>query len=599
MKKQLTTICLLVMPLLLSAQNLEVRPDKKGRLGYFDQEGKEVIRCQFDEAEPFQDGYAKVLKGDKYMFIDMSGKAVTEKYTVLEVFGNTDLYLVADGGTLTKPNESVKGRETIPTKVFRGSTSYGVKGAKWGLLSLKTGIVVKPDYDEMSDLLNGTIYVIKDGKIGFYDENYNLVLKPTYQFMGMFNNQGLAWVKNGASFKDGKLSGGKMSIVNRKGELVIPLKFENVGTFEVPDRPEYSSKQINAVEMVPFKPLSDSDSPYLWYCTKGIQMPGIIDNTGAIKVPEKMFSTVFLPTDGMVEFVRLKDKKKNLYEVGFFDIDRKKEFVPDQDYTFFPFQDGTSVARRKDNTLFYIVDKDFHEVSDRYNEGGDFVEGLSVVVKGQKFGAINRQGQIVIPLEYNGALSSFTEDKLGVKEGDKWGFIDKNRQTVIPFEYSSVGGFQNGFAGVSRDELWGVIDQNNQEMLPIMWKGFIASESATPDYFWVKDSDDKYYYYDLKTKEVLFPEKKMGYTNVSYFLDNPYCIVQQGANFGAVFRDGSICIPIEMEKKEDIDKAVNYLRKNNIDKFKPVDLMRFKIVLRGTSNKYKLTDRIPETEWNY
>ncbi len=50
----------------------------ESKYGFIDKSGKVVIEPQFDDAEPFSEGLAKVEKDDKYGFIDKSGKVVIE-----------------------------------------------------------------------------------------------------------------------------------------------------------------------------------------------------------------------------------------------------------------------------------------------------------------------------------------------------------------------------------------------------------------------------------------------------------------------------------------------------------------------------------------
>ena len=53
------------------AQDLKIQVDKKGKIGFVNQDGTEVIKCQYDSAYPFEDGYAIVSKSGKYGIIDM------------------------------------------------------------------------------------------------------------------------------------------------------------------------------------------------------------------------------------------------------------------------------------------------------------------------------------------------------------------------------------------------------------------------------------------------------------------------------------------------------------------------------------------------
>ena len=49
-----------------------------GKWGYIDQNGKEVIKPQYDHGGTFSSGMAAVRKGDQWSFIDQNGKVVLE-----------------------------------------------------------------------------------------------------------------------------------------------------------------------------------------------------------------------------------------------------------------------------------------------------------------------------------------------------------------------------------------------------------------------------------------------------------------------------------------------------------------------------------------
>ena len=50
--------------------------EKDGKYGFIDTTGKEVAPCQYDDAESFSEGFARVEKDGKYGFIDTTGKVV-------------------------------------------------------------------------------------------------------------------------------------------------------------------------------------------------------------------------------------------------------------------------------------------------------------------------------------------------------------------------------------------------------------------------------------------------------------------------------------------------------------------------------------------
>lgn len=74
---------------------------------------------------------------------------------------------------------------------------------------------------------------------------------------------------------------------------------------------------------------------------------------------------------------------------------------------------------------------------------GELVEECDpwVVRGGDKWGYIDKKGEIVIPLKFDDA-SVFEGDYAQVKIGDQWGYINKNGQMVINAEYEDVDSFK-------------------------------------------------------------------------------------------------------------------------------------------------------------
>jgi hypothetical protein len=56
-----------------------------------------------------------------------------------------------------------------------------------------------------------------------------------------------------------------------------------------------------------------------------------------------------------------------------------------------------------------------------------------------------------------------------VKTGDKWGYIDKTGQMVIPPKFSGALGFTEGLAAVVTGDKWGYIDKTGKYVWAPTW----------------------------------------------------------------------------------------------------------------------------------
>ena len=77
--------------------------------------------------------------------------------------------------------------------------------------------------------------------------------------------------------------------------------------------------------------------------------------------------------------------------------------------------------------------------------------------KGDKWGYIDKQGEIVIPIQYDDA-GFFSEGLARVRVNGKYGFIDTKGNMVIPAVYDWAGDFIEGLANVEINGKYGFID---------------------------------------------------------------------------------------------------------------------------------------------
>lgn len=102
---------------------------KKGRYGFYDESGNQVIKPQFEYASSFQDGLGAVQIDGKWGFIDQTGKIViAPKYSTVSSF--------SDG--LAAFQE--------PSMMFSG---------RWGFMDKTGRVVVRPRYDSVGAFSEG------------------------------------------------------------------------------------------------------------------------------------------------------------------------------------------------------------------------------------------------------------------------------------------------------------------------------------------------------------------------------------------------------------------------------------------------------------
>ena len=146
------------------AQDLKIYVDKKGKVGFADMNGNVMIKCQFESAQQFSNGFAIVTKSNKQGIIDATGKVVLPiKYSQILKWSN-NLYLLKDGkkqgladiqgkivlptnySLITKPNCYGKALIAIGGSATSNDKKTYLANAKYGIIDKHGKIIINPQY---------------------------------------------------------------------------------------------------------------------------------------------------------------------------------------------------------------------------------------------------------------------------------------------------------------------------------------------------------------------------------------------------------------------------------------------------------------------
>jgi len=96
-------------------------------------------------------------------------------------------------------------------------------------------------------------------------------------------------------------------------------------------------------------------------------------------------------------------------------------------------------------------------------------QGYGIISVDGCFGAINKNGENIIPLKYSNLIDFDYELILACNDDDFWGFINWKNEIVIPFEYSYASIFleEYNLSKVCKNGKHGYIDRKNREIIPL------------------------------------------------------------------------------------------------------------------------------------
>lgn len=466
LKKIFLSIVILSAATYGQAQDLKIHVNKKGKVGFVNQDGTEIIKCVYESAFPFEDGYAIVSKSGKYGIINQSGEVV------------------------------------LPIK-----------------------------YSQISSW-NDDLYLIKSGKVmGLAKHSGEIVLAVKYSMISKSNSFGKSLIavggKSTTNEKKTHLQNAKYGIIDNKGNVLIEPKYKGLYEFAYDPKGEYPYYEGKRL-LYSYHYITDTlqtDCSFLGFSKNGFNIYGcgIMDSNGKELLKSGLYNYVMMPSSDMVRFYISKRKETIC---GYHDLRLNKAITvatfkqPMEDIKFWTHGDFIGNIAPVNGDSWKFVDKEGNVLRTNY-------QSLKHSENTGLWAAKNTSGQWDVFDENNmniDNLSGFESFDFPTQKGDKeiftvskeslYGCVDRNGKVLVPFEYEYALSNTYDVIPVKKYGKWGMVSPSNKTIVPANYISIlIPSERNTSD-FWVVKSDSLYYHYDTK-KDTLNP---VGYKAVSNFI---------------------------------------------------------------------------------
>ncbi len=360
-------------------------------------------------------------------------------------------------------------------------------------------------------------------KFGFMDSNGRERISAIYNSVAPFK-EGLALVSKN----------GKYGYINKNGEIVVDLIYSNGNDFEQGraiverfDRYGIIDRTGTVIIQPEFEDLGSisegyvygkKDSLYTYYNTSGKQI-----------FPE-IYTEAFSFQNGMAK-VEIGGNQAYINNTGKYVIYPAFEEIEFFTDSLIIFGKGELYGLMKRNLQIVIPNK--------YDKIGKLSEGLALVVLDGKIGYINALGEEVIAPIYDEipnymARSTFKEGVAIVSKNGQVGIINSKGKEVVPFKNENIGDWSDLIA-VKRKNRWGYINRANVVVIPITYD---FAESFKGDLAIVQEYSLSGVI-DKSGKKVL----ETGY-NMVEILNNQFIIANNGALFGLFDRTGKEILPM-------------------------------------------------------
>lgn len=449
------------MTLLLStgaqAQDLKPKVNEKGKVGFVDASGCEVVPCKYESAAPFEDGVAVVSKGGKYGLVNQQGTEIVKlQYEELTPWGN-HLYLAK-------------------------------KSKKYGILGTDGSTKLEVKYTHISRLnCYGKAWMSLGGKV-VSSNGKQIVMRAKY---GVVNSDGTVAVE-----------------ALHKGLFEFSLSASPIAAMHEGMRPQYRAHTLGDTLLT---------AGQYYAMTKNensSQDAGVLSATGQELMPMGKASWIIAPQSNMV---RCYDVSKERTTSKYFNIDSQQMItvaVSDchidkiTNWTHSDFNgdiaavnstEGWKFIDKQGNVLKSGYSSIQHSVNTKAWAGTKKTEGIC--------DAFDENGRPLFAEDVKIEAIDFSEntshtDLLAVKQGDKWGVISREGKVVIPFQYERALSPWYNYVPVKTSQGWGLRTLDNKEVVPCQYLNMKTMTEENPHIQWVQKTDNLWYAYDIAQRQL-------------------------------------------------------------------------------------------------
>jgi hypothetical protein len=488
--------------------------------GFINLCGDEVVICQYEKAEPFNNGRALVKRVDWY-FVDSKNEESESLDNVIDGKslgrGVSWVKMINNKQTLIDNNYDVS-KKTMSQlydaiEPFYQNTVYRVRnGKKFGLLDIdgKTKLDVMYDNIEPSNL-SGIYKIYQNNSIGLIDSTWTIRSTPVYESISEFNQFGLAIAKTAKgytliqknTFKTSKFYQA-IGEFNEYGVATISDDFKNYGLIDaemkVVVEPKYVSIGVfNELGLAPacfpnnkcgFIKFDGTEQIKAEYVSVGsFNKYGLAVARTTIpncnnKNNDKCIAEIVLDKNGNT-IIPITDESIK----GKFHYELTDSLHSDRYIIVKVLEDNNR------NPKFMIVEQDNLQLitATTYDAiTSSDLHGVFRVRKGDLWGLVDTTSKVLTKPIYRDIRRVGEAYYAAENAQNKWGFLSRKGKPQIPFEYDEVKQYRFGFAPVSKGKgKWGLISRFNAKLVPCEFKSVALNEQETK--FEVLDEDGTVY----------------------------------------------------------------------------------------------------------
>ena len=407
------------------------------------------------------------------------------------------------------------------------------KGRGWGFLNEKGEECIKCKYHYAESFQNGVAKVRYNTEFGYINLNGELKINHNGSCMWLPNKYGWGWV-----IKDNFIKvqiDDKFGIINLDKEEIVSCIYDDI-------------IQFDNVFLVKRKGL-----------TGIINYSGnfVLEYNGVQVVAKNKYDWVYpfcedyaiVEIDGQYGYIDLMGNEIVLYPIGtkVWNFSCQLAKVQYNNICYYVNSRGNIVITGiKKEAYWHHYSSDYFYREERvtvfFDDAGSFKNNLAWIKKDDKYGFINKWGNLIVPFIYDYAddfdkqFSSLA--KVGIKQPDnntlKYGFIDKSGEIVIPIEYDDITKgnehnrllpyFESNSKNLQiykKDNLYGIINRKGDIIALSNYEEIVIFED---DIFILRDDKGFSTLIDTNLKEIVpWGEQNIERIDNYFIIGNSYC----------------------------------------------------------------------------
>jgi len=423
---------------------------------------------------------------NNYGVIDLNGKIILpNSFDKIFHFSNENLlmHLIKKGGGGRERYRGFKYNDSSYQWAYHTSLFVVVKRKKYGLYDIKGKELLPVVYDYIWDYNEKYLIVSKNNKWGFVDSLGNEIIPCEYEKIGemsnsIFNSQisfnftferSYRVYYSQANYNESKgYSEGLIKVKKKKWGFI-----DETGKFII--KPIYDDTQMFSNGMAAIKRKDK------W---------GFIDKTGKIVIKPKYDNVTSFEEE--IAFFQEKNKWGIINKTGKIISKPKYELL-------MSYQSNPAII--KENKKYSFINEKGNISSIAYDSLDYFIGNIAWAKKGNKFGIINKNEEIILDFIYDDYFPFFMQPDgiilSRIHLNNKIGFVNNDGKIIIEPKYDGFKGWlKNGKIVAFKDGSASVIDTLGHTLVPykylrIEFLNNGLTEAQTYDSIFYYDSDFK------------------------------------------------------------------------------------------------------------